>query len=343
MNILYVSSDNFYNCALNIFNPNQSADNLVYFHYCFEDLVKRHHGSIDIFPGNKKINYEYVIFNDYPLPGTKQEKFLHQCLSEEKSKLILYLMETPVVRKDYWRLYELDSLSVFDTVYTWNRDLCNDKNIRMTNFTSNIKQCFEVGPRPGMLTCIAANKKIKHQNACYYLRRKGIRALAQADIPFDLYGHGWDKLKVPSGIIGSVGNRLLRIGPRVSGSNYAWRGAVEEKGKILSKYNFNLVIENATNYKGYITEKILHSFVYGCIPIYYGSNTARHIFKDCALYLDDFKNWDMLVSFLKNISDEEIIHMQKSISDFLVSKEIRQFDAKYEAERIFRDLGGIIE
>lgn len=342
MKLLYVSSDSYYNCPSKVFNADESPDNLVYFHYCFAQMVKMNCGSIDVFPRNKDDIHDCIIFNEFPLPGTPQSKFLERCISRGKSKLILYLMETPVVRMDYRRVYEKRILSVFDTVYTWNEDICDGNKIRKFNFTSNIKQSFEIGIRPGTLTCIAANKKIKHPNGCYYFRRDGIRALADSDLPFDLYGHDWDKLKVRSGIIGSALNRLLRIGPRVSGVKFAWKGSVREKSSVLSKYNFNLVIENATNYNGYITEKILHSLAFGSIPIYYGSRSAMQIFKESVLYLEDFQNWDQLVDFLLQISNEQVIKMQNSISILLASNELKRFDARSEAERIYSEIRGLL-
>lgn len=44
---------------------------------------------------------------------------------------------------------------------------------------------------------------------------------------------------------------------------------VENKEKFLSKYKFNLAIEN-TNSPGYVTEKIVQAWAAGCIPIYWG-------------------------------------------------------------------------
>ena len=44
---------------------------------------------------------------------------------------------------------------------------------------------------------------------------------------------------------------------------------VKNKNKFLSSYKFSIAMEN-TNGDGYISEKIIHSFISGTIPIYYG-------------------------------------------------------------------------
>lgn len=46
-------------------------------------------------------------------------------------------------------------------------------------------------------------------------------------------------------------------------------GRVKDKIKFLSSYKFSLAMENS-NGDGYLSEKILQSYISGTIPIYYG-------------------------------------------------------------------------
>ena len=44
---------------------------------------------------------------------------------------------------------------------------------------------------------------------------------------------------------------------------------IENKVKFLNQYKFSIAMENSEG-DGYITEKIIDSFISGTIPIYYG-------------------------------------------------------------------------
>merc|ERR1712014_409495 len=46
-------------------------------------------------------------------------------------------------------------------------------------------------------------------------------------------------------------------------------GPVKDKLAFLRGYRFNVAFENASH-PGYCTEKLLHAFAAGCVPIYWG-------------------------------------------------------------------------
>jgi len=56
---------------------------------------------------------------------------------------------------------------------------------------------------------------------------------------------------------------------------------------IYTRYKYCLVMEN-THKDGYLTEKLMHALLGGCLPIYYGSKENAHaIFRnDAFVYLD---------------------------------------------------------
>jgi hypothetical protein len=62
-------------------------------------------------------------------------------------------------------------------------------------------------------------------------------------------------------------------------------GAVAAKMKFLNDYKFNLCFENSS-YAGYTTEKLYEAYMFGTIPIYWGSPTI-----DCDFNTKAFLNW----------------------------------------------------
>ena len=64
---------------------------------------------------------------------------------------------------------------------------------------------------------------------------------------------------------------------------------------LMSKYRYNICFEN-TLHPGYVTEKLLEAKVAGCIPIYYGSDSAAIDFSsNCYLNLVNYKSLDELI------------------------------------------------
>ena len=62
-------------------------------------------------------------------------------------------------------------------------------------------------------------------------------------------------------------------------------GAVAAKMKFLNDYKFNLCFENSS-YAGYTTEKLYEAYMFGTVPIYWGSPTI-----ECDFNPKAFLNW----------------------------------------------------
>ncbi|MCL2925248.1 MAG: discoidin domain-containing protein [Trichodesmium sp. MAG_R04] len=75
---------------------------------------------------------------------------------------------------------------------------------------------------------------------------------------------------------------------------------------ILNQYHFNLCFEN-TNFKHYCTEKIWHSLIAGCLPIYYGKGNAIYDDFPKSSFLDysDFNSPDVLMDYINNMDIKE--------------------------------------
>lgn len=62
-------------------------------------------------------------------------------------------------------------------------------------------------------------------------------------------------------------------------------GAVQAKMEFLRDYKFNLCFENSSH-AGYATEKLYEAYMFGTVPIYWGSTTI-----DCDFNTKAFLNW----------------------------------------------------
>lgn len=82
--------------------------------------------------------------------------------------------------------------------------------------------------------------------------------------------------------------RVDSAGPLFNNVGYILQrgdGAVQAKMKFLNDYKFNLCFENSS-YAGYTTEKLYEAYMFGTVPIYWGSTTIETDFNPKA-----FLNW----------------------------------------------------
>ena len=84
-----------------------------------------------------------------------------------------------------------------------------------------------------------------------------------------------------------------------------------EKHKIdfQSRCKFSISFEN-TYYHGYVTEKILHPFAAGSLPVYWGSDVVKRDFNPKSfIYAGDFESLDSLVSHVKLVNENNDLFM----------------------------------
>jgi hypothetical protein len=110
-------------------------------------------------------------------------------------------------------------------------------------------------------------------------------------------------------------------------------GPVKDKVKFLSLYKFSIAMENSKA-DGYISEKIIDSFLAGTIPIYYGDymideyiNPKTYILikgeKDILEKIEYIKKIDNDINLYRSILKENVI-LEESISNNN-DKELKQF------------------
>jgi len=138
-----------------------------------------------------------------------------------------------------------------------------------------------------------------------------------------LYGNGWDDLdNLPKSWEIRLSKIVSQLNPK----------PVDDKFEAISSCKFNLCLENL-RYNGYITEKIIHSFVTGSIPVYLGApDVDKFIPKDCFVDVRDFKSNEELFDFLKNISQEKAQEYINKGREFLNSKEGQKYSFKGYAD-----------
>ena len=119
-------------------------------------------------------------------------------------------------------------------------------------------------------------------------------------------------------------------------------GIVKNKIKFLSYYKFSISMENSEG-QGYISEKIIDSFIAGTIPIYYGGYMIDEFINLLSFILiKNEKNMKEKIEYIKKIDNDEklyksILKKNLFINDTLpkiIKKEQNEFfDNIFEQEK----------
>lgn len=110
----------------------------------------------------------------------------------------------------------------------------------------------------------------------------------------------------------------------------------EDKIITLSKYKFAICFENIA-FDGYITEKIIHCFLAGVIPIYLGApNITRYIPQNTFINFRDFKSLEDLYKYLQSITEKQAQDIITNGKNFLVSSEGKKYSYEYVAQDMLK-------
>jgi hypothetical protein len=244
-----------------------------------------------------------ILFMDRPRAGNQ---VVAQILARAIPKY-LCIFETDVIKPDNW---DLDYHHQFDRIFTWSDAHVDDKKYFKLNFAIDphcpydfevLKSAFQ---QRKLCTLIAGAKTSPHTNELYSARVQTIRWLeAHAPQDFDLYGMGWSSEHFPS-----------------------YRGTVQDKLATLARYRFAICYENAQNYPGYITEKILDCLRAGMVPVYWGApNISRWIPEGCFIDRRQFADEAALHAHLVSIDATRYAQYLDCIRDFLSSPKAYPF------------------
>ena len=103
-------------------------------------------------------------------------------------------------------------------------------------------------------------------------------------------------------------------------------------------YNFTIAFENS-DYPGYITEKIIHAFIAGTIPLYWGGGEYLKdtIPADCFINCKN-KEPGEIYNLVKSMKYEDILEYRKAALRFLKTEAADKFTRCYWALGIVKRL-----
>ena len=155
---------------------------------------------------------------------------------------------------------------------------------------------------------------------------------------FDLYGIGWDEMRI-SGI--PLVSRLNRVGwlkQLLAPKFPSWRGQVVRKRDVMGRYRFAICYENVKDVPGYITEKIFDAFFAGSVPVYRGAdNITDHIPAECFIDVRLFPDYTALYDHMNFMSNERYLGYLTNIEAFLQSPQAYPFSCDYFANTILTE------
>ena len=115
---------------------------------------------------------------------------------------------------------------------------------------------------------------------------------------------------------------------------------VKNKIKFLMEYKFSIAMENSGG-DGYITEKIVESFLAGTIPIYYGDFLVdEYINPKTYILIRGEKDIDEKIEYIKKIDNDKKLYIsllrEKIIKDVDSINQIDKKEVKEFLKNIFR-------
>ncbi len=266
---------------------------------------------------------------------------IHQDVSSIVNEAPTYLinLETAEVKPDNWKI---SNLSKYKKIFTWNDDLIDNENIIKINFPNEIAiedDFIDYERRKIDFVLIAGNKtlRVKSPHDLYSERVRIIKYLEKEGYNFHLYGHGWSNVAAKSDFLNKLTRLLLKytIIPLGFKNFKSYRGSIKHKKDILRSAKFCICYENVSGYNGYITEKIIDSFMSGCVPVYWGANNITdHIPSSTFVDRRNFASNKDLVKYLNNIEENEYTKYQQNIRQFLTSEKVYKFSSEYFAATI---------
>ncbi|MBR4927739.1 MAG: hypothetical protein IKY98_05370 [Alphaproteobacteria bacterium] len=236
----------------------------------------------------------------------------------EEQYLVGWLQESPISLE---QPLPAEQYQKFDMILTYRQDLIdNQKTFPVHIFTRvrEIKKEYWKTPKSALISQIASC-------GFDYAYKERVEAakwfFENAPDDFKLYGKGWDEIKK------DLSGQALKHFEQQYG------GFVDDKHKAVSESKFVLAYEN-TIHADYVTEKIFDVLQAGSVPVYLGApNIETYVPKDCFINKNDFKTYDDLYAFLKNMDDKTYEHYRQCAYRFIQKKDLNQFEIIRQASR----------
>jgi hypothetical protein len=275
-----------------------------------------------------------VIFLDFP---NVKNKFVQKAFKAKKN-MMLVIFESELIKPNNW---DINNHKYFSKIFTWNDSWVDNKKYFKFNFACDIPYTInkDISKKEKLCTMIAGNKLSKRPLELYSKRVEAIRWFEKNNIEdFDLYGVGWDEFTSSNRYLRFIVKKL-RLSKILSSKFPRYKGKIQTKRDVLMKYKFSICYENAKDISGYITEKIFDCFLASCVPIYWGANNiTEHIPDNCFIDKRNFKSYDELYRYIKNMSDVEYTDYLLNIDKFLNSKKAYQFSSDFFSKTIIDNI-----
>lgn len=105
-------------------------------------------------------------------------------------------------------------------------------------------------------------------------------------------------------------------------------GPINNKIKFLSSYKFSIAMEN-TEGDGYVSEKIIDSFLSGTIPIYYGDYMIdEYINPEAFILIRGEKDMKKKIEYIKQIDNNDELYKNILKKNLLINKYIARITIK---------------
>lgn len=340
MYIGFFCNHTFYNKNRMLRDPSSPiGDNLLYpIFYLAKHLEKLGHRTATIDTDNIE-KFDAVLFLDFP---TSKNKYFNQLIKLGSCNMYLLATESPIIKPDN---LDPQNHKYFKKIFTWDDDIIDNKKYFKINYSHKIPESLDFGTdkRKKLCALIASNKFTPHPKELYSERVKAIRWFEKNHPEdFDLYGMGWDRYYFYGKFLGFNLLRLnrLKLLAKILGPDYpSWKGEVKSKKETYKNYKFAVCYENCKDFSGYITEKIFDCFFAGCVPVYLGApNITQHIPADCFIDKRNFKTYEELYKYLKEMPNSEYQRCLDAIKNFLTNDKAYPFTAECFANVIAKEI-----
>ena len=112
-------------------------------------------------------------------------------------------------------------------------------------------------------------------------------------------------------------------------------GPVKDKIKFFSSYKFSIAMENSEG-DGYISEKIIDSFISGTLPIYYGDyNLDEYINPKSYILIKNEKNIKKKIEYIKEIDHDDKKYLKILKEKILINENIDKFISEERQKFIY--------
>lgn len=324
---LFTSSFYLDNRQFDISDKISNRDDCLYGFYLLKKRLEEKGIDLSTQDINPPQESQFIIYMEMPR--------IKDVFSDKNNYLLIF--ESEVVRSDNWNA---ESHNYFKKIFTWNDDFVDGKKYIKYYWPNKIPENLDgdLNKKTKLCAMIIGHKVASHPLELYTERVKAIRWFEQ-NLPedFDLYGIGWDKHYFKGSL--SMLNRFEVLTKLLKPKYLSYKGTVKSKREVLQKYKFAICYENARDIPGYITEKIFDCFFAGCVPVYWGApNVTEHIPADTFIDRRNFRTYEELYGYLKNMPDREYINYLDAIKSFIKSDKIYPFSAECFADALINEI-----